>query len=318
MKLSVKSGVLTATVACLLVMANVAGFRLVPAFLNSGERSVMGGELGSDLYNDIENMEDDYIKPDDTYIERFLRPSQSKTIEKKYPYDAEGGMALGQFQKPSEVIRAYFDILSDASNLGTKKGGCGSIGFEKAPYPEAYKLTSAGFKKGMSYEKFLKSFEGIGHINLLKLVDVPAVKVNGVACPRYLVEIETIEGSEIPGKTYFGYYYGYITTVKEQGWKIESMELKPEDFLCHAYHGWWHDAGTLVDALYIKKHGVMNKILGVEEDEPYRNVIAKGKDGRQYRFLFIRLTNGADIELRQYVMDDGKWVDARIDVPKHD
>lgn len=317
MKLSIKSGVLTFAAALLLVVINIAGFKLVPVFFKLEEKSVMGGGLEIDVYDELDDNKNGYIKPDDNYIERFLRPSSSKPMDKKYPFDMnKEGKELLPFQKPYEVIRAYFDTISDASNLGMKKGGCGSIGFEKRPYAEAYKLMSGNFKKEMPYEKFLKSFEGIGHINLLKLADMPAVKINNEVCPKYFVEIETIEGSEIAGKTSFSYYYGYVTTVQEEGWKIDTIEIRPEDFLCHAYHGWWHDAGTLVDALYIKKYGVIEKVLGVEEDDPYRNVIAKGKAGKQYRFQFIRLTNGADIELRQYVFADGKWVDTKIDVPK--
>lgn len=312
------SGFIIAAMICLvLTAANITALRLVPAFLDRSEKSVMGGELESELYTEPDNIKKDYIKPDNQYIERFLRPSELKPVEKLYFFDSNNDIAGAVFKKPSEVVRAYFDILSDASNMEGKKGGCGSIGYEKAPYPEAYKLLSDEFKKTMPYEKFVKSFEGIGHINLLKVADAPSVKIDGVVYPKSFVEIETIEGSDMAGKTYFGYYYGFATVSKDStsGWKIQSIELKPEDFLCHAYHGWWHDAGTMVDTIYIKKHGVIEKILGVEEDGFYRNVLAKGKDGRQYRIMFIRLTNGADLELRQYVMEDNRWKDIRIDIP---
>jgi hypothetical protein len=158
-----------------------------------------------------------------------------------------------------------------------------------------------------------------GSAILIKLIEVPAVKKGDKMYPRFFVEIETIEGSEKAGKTYFAYYFGYLTTVLEggSGWKIDSVELTSEDFLCHAYHGWWHDASSVVDILYGKKCGVIEKILGTEEDGFLRNVIAKGKDGRQYRFVFARISNGADIELRQLVMVDGKWKDIQIDAGKY-
>lgn len=304
-----------AAVCLFIIVFNIAMFKFIPAFSGYNDKNIMGGIMGDEDIEGIANLESQYIKPDDNYIERFLRPSAMEALEKKYSFGSDDNMLPKAFGTPFEIVKAYFDVLSDASNIGSSKGGCGTIGFGEAPYPGAYSLLSEGFKKVMPYDKFLKSFEGIGHINLLKLVEAPSMKTGNSICPRFFVEIETIEGSSAPGKTYFAYYYGYATVEQDKntGWKVSSIELKPEDFLCHAYHGWWHDAGTIVDVQYKEKYDIIDKILGVEENGYFRNVLAKSKDGKQYKFMFIRITNGADIELRKSILEDGKWKDIRID-----
>jgi hypothetical protein len=315
MKLNNDTNFIKMVLICLvLVIINMGAYKIIFQAAGYDVKGALGGNLAYDDYEKFTEYADGNIKPDDNYIERFLRPSNDKELDKKYNYDKRLETTLPTFASSSDVVRAYFDLLSDASNMNNKSGGCGSIGFDKLPYPIVYNLLSHSFKKELTYEKFLDSFASIGHINLIKLIEAPAVKIDGEVCPRYFVEIETIEGSEVKGKTYFAYYYGYITTLLEnkKDWRLGSISLKPEDFLCHAYHGWWNDAGTIVDALYIKKTGVMIKVLGIEEDGYERNVLAKGRDGREYRFLFIRLTNGADIELRQYVMEEGKWKDTTL------
>jgi hypothetical protein len=303
------------SVILIIVIVNIAALRLMLGDADYASKSVMGGELYFSSFDDLSPGDGDGIMPDEQYIERFLRPSDTEPLERKFYYNSEGKGIPEAFSLPSDCIRAYYDILSSASNMGDKRGGCGSIGFEKTPYTAAYKILSSRFKKDMPYEQFLKSFEGIGHISLLKLVEVSASKSGEKIHPGFFVEIETIEGSDESGKTCFAYYYGFVIVEQEgvSGWKISSIRMTPEDFLCHAYHGWWHDAGAVVENIYIKKCGAIDKILGVEEDGHFRNVLAKGRDGRQYRFMFIRLTNGADIELRQFVLDDGKWKDVFID-----
>lgn len=301
-------------IALIIVVLNIGAFKVMNTMMAGEVKSVMGGALVTDSFEDLEGLEKVQTQPNDSHVERFMRPSAAVPMEKKYPFSKEGQNIPKTFTIPAEVVRAYFDIISDASNMGTKKGGCGSIGFQQLPYPFAYGLFSEDLKKAVAYDGFLKSFEGIGHINLLKLVEAPPVKLNDQIFPGYFVEIEVIEGSNTDMKTYFAYYYGYVTVKQEgeKGFKINSIELMPEDFLCHAYHGWWHDAESLVRILYGEKQGIIDKILQVEEDGDFRNVMAKGKDGRQYRFLFIRITNGADISLRQYVMEEGRWKEIKI------
>lgn len=306
-----------AAVFLLILFLNVITFRLIFIRTDYTSENVIGGTLHTDTY-DNEGFEKESIQPDIQYIERFLRPSDLKPIDQKYPYSKSGSTLPSSFSVSQDVVRAYFDVLSDASNMGNKSAGCGSIGYEKAPYSAAYGLLSQNYKKTLSYERFLKSFEGIGHISLLKLVEAPSSESGGRVTPVYFVEIETIEDSSGKGKTYFAYYYGKITTILEgeNGWKINSVDLSSEDFLCHAYHGWSHDALSIVQLIYGEKCNIVDKVLGVQEDGYLINVYAKGKDNRQYRFMFVRITNGADIEIRQFVMSDGKWKDAVIDSSK--
>lgn len=306
-------------ICIVVVVLNISMFNIIPAFTGSGSKHIMGGTIYADEDDEVfASAAKQYIKPDDNYVERFLRPSGQEPMEKGFSAESGRDEYPKSFKMPADAVKAYFDILSDASNLGEKKGGCGNIGMDKAPYPAAYEMLSDRLKSTMDPDEFIESFEGIGHINLMKLIDVPAVKLGDTVYPRVFVEIETIEGSDTQGKTFFAYYYGFVAAEenKDSGWKISSIQLKPQDFLCHAYHGWWHDAGTIVDVLYGKKYGVIDKILGVEENGSIRNVLAKGKDGKQYRFMFARITNGADIELRQYVLEDGIWKDAHIGINK--
>lgn len=305
-----------AAVAFVIVVFNIGSLKVMNTMLGVGAKSVMGGELAAEGFEAYEKLEIEQTRHDDSHVERFMRPSAAKLMEKKYPFSKDGQDIPRVFSLPVDVVRAYFDIISDASNMGAKKGGCGSIGFQQIPYTFAYDLFSEDLKKNVTYEAFLKSFEGIGHVNLLKLVEAPPAKVNDRIHPGFFVEIEAIEGSNTEMKTYFAYYYGYVTVKQEEesGYKINSVQLMPEDFLCHAYHGWWHDAESIVRIYYGERLGIIEKILHVEDDGDLRNVMAKGKDGKQYRFLFIRITNGADIMLRQYVMEDEKWKEIRIDV----
>ncbi|KPU43645.1 hypothetical protein OXPF_30870 [Oxobacter pfennigii] len=301
-------------ISVMLIFLNISIIRYVREITGNNIKSVMGGTIIKEGLFGLEVFDGADSKKEDDYIQRFFRPSKEKVMDKKYFFNKEGAELPKVFQASNDVVRAYFDIISDAANMGSKKGGMGSIGYGTAPYPEAYKLLSEDKKKAMTYESFLKSFESIGHINLLKMAEGPSVKSENSISPRYFVEIETIEGSDTLGKTYFAYYYGYITLNQDgnNGWRIHSIELIPEDFLSHAYHGWHHDANSIVKFIYGDKLNIVDKVLNMENDGYFSNIIAKGKDGKQYRFTFIRITNGADIPFRQFVMDEGKWKDVEI------
>lgn len=110
-----------------------------------------------------------------------------------------------------------------------KMGGCGSVGKAKEPFPVPYQFLSKKFQSKLSYITFLKLFEGIGHINLIKLIPITDYEL--------FYEMETIEGSD-KQTTYFTYYYGFIKTMKDtEGFKIEDLTRTGEDFLCSPYHG---------------------------------------------------------------------------------
>ncbi len=78
------------------------------------------------------------------------------------------------FKTPEYSIINYFSILREAANPEKGKfAGCGTLGQAKLPYPVAYDFLSADYQKKLSYEQYLKTFENILHINLLKLIEVP-------------------------------------------------------------------------------------------------------------------------------------------------
>jgi hypothetical protein len=63
-------------------------FKILPAFITGGDRYIMGGTLCEEEDDEVfANAAKEYIKPDDNYVERFLRPSSQEPLEKKYFID---------------------------------------------------------------------------------------------------------------------------------------------------------------------------------------------------------------------------------------
>ena len=201
---------------------------------------------------------------------------------------------------PEDTLLNYFSILKHAENLKEgKSGGCGTVGEAKLPYPIAYGFLTSEYKDRLSYSKYLESFEGIGHINLIKLKGVPKDK-NQPEYLRFFVELETIEGSS-KGVTYFAYYYGYVFIAKEgNGYRIADVQLWGEDFLCAPYHGWAHDAEASVDIRYGEWCKLVKKRHPTKLDGYIKDIFFTGTDGREYLIKFFQLTNGTDIEIAQY------------------
>ncbi len=221
-------------------------------------------------------------------VKRFLRSSNQPALIPRYGFKYNGEGIPKVFNNPRDVVEAYFNILSEAANMEGYTAGCGSIGEGTQPYPYAYEMLSADTKKTMTYNQFLNSFRGIGHINLLKIYEMNKVKINKNIYPRFLVELETIEGSKDKPITYFGYYTGEVIVQNQgqDGWKIRELNLKGEDFLCHPYHGWGHDAkGT--DQI---KYGI-EKIYNVNDNGITTEITGQAKDGKQYKLTFKLLTS---------------------------
>lgn len=304
-------------VSCLLLVAVIP----FPSFSAAAQISVievrephpfMGGDLSDRKRENIEERVYHSGDREESSTERLLRPSKKTAIPPKFRLKDPRRNPTDTFKYPQDVVRAYFDYLTNAENMGEYHAGCGSIGEAKIPFPHAYRLLSDGYRQQWTYEKFLKSFEGVGHTNLLQILQAPLETVKSTH-PTYFVEIETIEGSNQPGRgTAFRYYYGYVTAVKvgEDGWKIDKIDFHPEDFLCYPYHGWWHDGPEVVAITY---GGWCNLF---DRDDPGRvkhkdgliEVTRKGKDGTQYRFVFTRLTNGFDEKIGQYRKGPGgEW-----------
>ncbi len=227
------------------------------------------------------------------------------------------------FQSGRDVVDAYFAAVKGASNLEGYTGGCGTVGDAGLPYPFAYALLTDRAKSEISFRRFMDSFRGVGHITLLKVM--PAFKPEGTPedIDYLAVEIEVIagfpkrEGAFNKATTYFAYYYGIVTVKREEGrgWKIDRIDLIPEDFLCAPYHGWAYLAEGLVGIVFGERYGLIDKIDAVEQKGDMVTVYASKGDDR-FRFVFVRLANGHDVLLHECFYRDGKWVEASFLKPE--
>ncbi len=206
---------------------------------------------------------------------------------------------------PEETIINYFSTLRNAANpVEGKITGCGTIGQGKIPYPISYEFLSTDYQETLGYEDYLKLYENILHLNLIKLREVPSTP-NEI---QYFIEFETIEGSE-KGIGYFAYYYGYIRLINENGnYKISDIDFDGEDYLCAPYHGWDYMAENLVDVKYGTWCSLIKERYDTEKDGYVKKVYFKGTDNHDYLILFYQLTNGKDVEIAQYKKDNkGEW-----------
>jgi len=263
---------------------------------------VMGATLLSQDH-ELESNAKAPLKPD---IEKYFRPSKLPILNTQVisaePIDTY------KIQSPEESIIYYFSFLREAENLTKdKSGGCGSVGSAKAPFPIAYNFLTPEYQKKVNFNQYLKSFEGIGHTNLIKLRKL-SPDLRNPKDMRYFIEIETIEGSD-KGVTYFAYYYGFIY-IQKQGEKylISDMIMYGEDFLCAPYHGWYHDAEGNVDIRYGGWCKLIKEKYPTKQEGYIKLISFKGTDGNDYMIEFMQLTNDTDVEVAQYKKgSDGKW-----------
>jgi hypothetical protein len=254
--------------------------------------------------------------------EKYFRPSclpiKNNLIKNYQFFDPFNNKNYKEIKLPASIIRTpdeavlyYFSILREAENLSEDKmGGCGTVGMAKLPFPIAYNFFTNDYQKRISYNDYLQSFEGIGHINLIKINRLPDEKDS----IHYFVELETIEGSS-KGVTFFAYYYGYITLKKEMNlYKIAEMKLYGEDFLCAAYHLWQHNAEDVVGIMYGNWCHLVKKQLPTKQEGYVKTIDFMGTDGADYRFIFYQLTNDTDVLISQYKKDSkGNWESVNID-----
>ncbi len=218
------------------------------------------------------------------------------------------------FISPKDTIINYFSVLREASNIS--KGGCGTIGEAMGPYPISYNFFTSEFKNNVDYKTYLNSFKDIGHINLIKVNNLTN-KNTPKGIYRYFFEVETIEPST-NGNTSFAYYYGFIYLKNENGkYKISDIDVRGEDFLCAAYHGWAHNAELYVDSTYGGWCNLVKKRHPTQQIGYIKNIYVTGNDGHEYKFQFFQLTNGTDIEVNQFVKGkNNQWIPIEIDVKK--
>lgn len=282
---------------------------------NKTPKLILGGNYIKEVEIEQEKTVDNDEEPFDP--ERFFRPSKLPVLNNKsdkffydlYGTDTSKVKIPERFLKtPKDTVINYFSVLREAANpLENTKTGCGTLGDAIAPYKIAYKFLSDSYKKKVSYNEFLKSFENILHINLIKANQLPPDK-DKPGIIRYFVELETIEGSD-ESKGVFAYYFGYIDLKKEDGvYKIVNMDYTPENFLCAPYHGWSYDAQYVVEIEYGDWCHLVDGNVSVKQDGYEKKVYFKDKDSNEYYVLFYQLTDGVDIKIADYKKNkEGKW-----------
>lgn len=312
-----------------IILLILPGYVLIERNSERGTEFFMGGfvhtnngkpllEQTQAVYNSIQT---------DSNFERFQRPSKQPALILKYNVsdffiDSEQPPYITtKFQTPEDLIHAYYAIIKNASNMDGYGGGCGTIGWSKLPYPYAYELLSNQTRKQMSFEDFVDSFAGTGYTTLLKIFPAYQPLHTPENIRYYITEIEIITGRLYdagPQPSYFAYYYGLITTEKSasEGWKIKSINYIPEDFLCHPAHHWEYDARSFTDVVYKGWYGLIENIEKVDRKDTYLQIYAAGK-GNKYKFEFVRLTNGDEVLLHEYIFKDNRWQEANLLKEEH-
>ncbi len=250
--------------------------------------------------------------------ETYFRPSKLPALNTRfdwnffetYMFDNASEIKLPSwlFSTPEETILNYFSILREAANPVEGKGaGCGTLGNGRAPYPIAYNFLTKAYQEQLTYEQYLRKFENILHISLLKYHNVPLYE-NPDNILRYFVELETIEGTE-RNQGSFVYYYGFVDLLKENGeYRISNLEFHGENYLCAPYHGWAYDAEMSVPIRYGDWCDMIEEMYPFRQEGYIKNVSFRGKDGRDYIIVFYQLANGTDIEIAQYRKGKtGEW-----------
>ncbi len=277
----------------------------------------MGGDLSSQLFET--SLELQAISMDDNKIdlEKYFRPSKLPILNDRMIFrDVSGLTVLPDylFHTPEDTIINYFSLLREAANyVEGKNAGCGTLGDSLLPYPIAYKFLSSDYRNKISYEQYLRSYENILHINLIKMKPVPKDK-DFPKDLKYFVEIEAIKGSENDA-SYFAYYYGFIYLSNEKGlYKISKIKFFSENYLCAPYHGWDYIGEAVVDIKYGNWCKLVMERYPTQQDGYVKNIYFKGTDGNDYLIVFFTLTNDTDIEIAQYIKGKGeKWIQVYID-----
>lgn len=310
--------------AFLLLISFLIIYIVIPIFLNDYEPKATVGLIMGGSYTQQDFEIEGELAVDQESIEKYFRPSDLPVLNDRFTWNffndyndkkvSEITLPDYLLSSPEETILNYFSVLREAANRQEgKMAGCGSIGFEAAPYPVAYNFLSRSYQEKLPYEKFLNSFENILHTNLIKYREVP-VYDNPSGIVRYFFEIETIEGSE-KDATYFAYYYGFADMTNEAGlYKISNLDLHGENYLCAPMHGWSYDAKGLVEIPYGGWCNLVKKIYPEIENGYVKHIYFEGTDGYDYMIEFFHLTNDNDIEIAQYRKNSaGDWELIKLD-----
>ncbi len=288
---------------------------------------VMGAVRQKQKWHQRENEEEK-----ETYqqidVEQYFRPSRRSILNHRlldyHFFNPYNGKTYSQISlppsfldTPENAILHYFSILREAENLTEQFiGGCGTVGWAKTPFPIAYNFFTKDYKQKMPYTRYLASFEGIGHTNLIKLYKLPNQKADQPI--RFFIELETINGTAT-GVSAFQYHYGTISVRNEDGlYKIDNLDLIGEDFLCAAYHGWRQKGEDVVDIEYGGWCKLIKKRLPTKKEDYVKLIDIIGTDGNDYRFIFVQLTNDTDVLVSQLIKrkQGSTWEETKIDPTK--
>lgn len=250
------------------------------------------------------------------YNEKYFRPSKFPSVntmdfntlilENQNDNPTEITLPKNLTDNPYDTIINFFSILREANQGATMKVGCGTVGLEALPYPIAYAFFSSTLKEQLPYDQYLKLFENIYHINLIKMKYLNNSEPSNNSY-TFLIEIETIEGE------CFCYYYGYLEVIYENySYLINSLSFNKEDFFCAPYHGWQHNAELAVEVMYKNWCNLIVKLYPTQQEEYIKKIMADGADGNQYLFVFFVLTNGTNIEIGQYKKVNDEWLKVTI------
>ncbi|RLQ93653.1 hypothetical protein [Falsibacillus albus] len=252
-------------------------------------------------------------------MEKYFRPSCLKALNLRFEssefYAHFSGKTYDQIKLPPELTSTpedtllnYFSVLREADNIYGRS--CGTVGQARIPFPIAYNFLSKEYQNQLSYDEYVRSFAGIGHTSLIKLLRVPDEK-RGI---KFFYEIETIEGKLGKRAEYFGYSYGYIHLVyQNEGFRISELSKMEEDFLCAPYHGWDQSGEDVVAIKYGGWCKLVQHIYPTEKNGYFKNIYFHGTDGADYCFIYVTLTNGTDVEIAQFKRKSNeKWKQIKI------
>lgn len=255
--------------------------------------------------------------------QKYFRPSSLHALNLRFSdwtfFDEYYDKSYDQIHLPAQLTKTpedtvinYFSILREAANLAIRY--CGSVGNGNIPYPIAYNFLSKAYQKTMDYKAYLNSFAGVGHINLIKLCKIP----DGTQGIRYFYEIEKIISLIEPNEEYFGYSYGFIDLIHENGgYRINNMQQEREDFLCAPYHLWQHDAESVIDVKYGDWCKLIKKRYPAVIKGYVKYIFFYGTDNASYFFIFFILTNGTDVEIASFRNgSEGKWKPLKMNPDK--
>jgi hypothetical protein len=77
-----------------------------------------------------------------------------------------------------------------------------------------------------------------------------------------------------------------------------------------------YDAQFLVPIVYQDWYHLIDKIDKTEQNGDIISIYAS-EEGKQYRFDFVRITNGTDVLLHEIVNQNGKWVETNLLKDEH-